>query len=149
MTHTATETVRQTPGTYGLDVTHVHGDAFEVDIRGHRLLVDQPTEAGGTDVAPTPVELFAASVATCVAFHAGRYLQRHGLPRGGLRVHTEFTLAAGPPARVESLRVTVTPPHALSDQRHEALLAVVSHCTVHNTLRLPPRVEIGLALPEP
>ncbi|MEU6144528.1 OsmC family protein [Streptomyces sp. NPDC047081] len=153
MTHTAPETVSP-PGTliadvHGLDVTHVHGDAYDVDIRGHRLLVDQPKEAGGTDVAPTPVELFAASLATCVAFYAGRYLARHGLPRRGLRVHTEFTMAAGPPAHVDSLRVTITPPPALSAQRHAALLAVASHCTVHNTLRLPPRIDIGLEPQEP
>jgi len=153
MTHTAPETVTpqhgHVPDVYRLDVTHRHGDAYDVDIRGHRLLVDQPTQVGGTDVAPTPVELFAASLATCVAFHAGRYLKRHGLPRGGLRVHTEFTMAADPPARVESLRITITPPPALSAQRHAAMLAVASHCTVHNTLRLPPRVEIGLEPLEP
>jgi hypothetical protein len=28
--------------------------------------------------APNPTELFAASLATCVAFYAGRYLDRHG-----------------------------------------------------------------------
>ncbi|MGA5016447.1 OsmC family protein [Streptomyces griseoincarnatus] len=69
-----------------LEVTHVEQDAYTVDVRGHRLRVDQPLEAGGTDTAPTPTELFAASLATCVAFHAGRYLHRHGLPRTGLRV---------------------------------------------------------------
>ncbi|MCI3278225.1 OsmC family protein [Streptomyces cylindrosporus] len=153
MTHTAPEIVSppgtSAPDVHGLDVTHVHGDAYDVDIRGHRLLVDQPMEAGGTDVAPTPVELFAASLATCVAFYAGRYLKRHGLPRHGLRVHTEFTMAAEPPARVDSLRLTITPPPALSAQRHAALLAVASHCTVHNTLRLPPRIDIGLEPQEP
>jgi uncharacterized OsmC-like protein len=125
-----------------LDVTHVDGDAYEVDIRGHRLLVDQPVDAGGTDIAPTPVELFAASLATCVAFYAGRYLQRHGLPRDGLRVRSEFTMAADLPARVESLRLVVVPPPELPAQRQAALLAVASHCTVHNTLHDPPAVHI-------
>ncbi|WP_327730974.1 hypothetical protein OG250_39685 [Streptomyces sp. NBC_00487] len=48
------------------------GDAYAVEIRGHRLPVDRPEEAGGQDTAPTPTELFAASLATCVAFHCGR-----------------------------------------------------------------------------
>ncbi|MET8897007.1 OsmC family protein [Streptomyces albogriseolus] len=56
-----------------LEVTHVEQDAYTVDVRGHRLRVDQPLDAGGTDTAPTPTELFAASLATCVAFYAGRY----------------------------------------------------------------------------
>ncbi|MET9903644.1 OsmC family protein [Streptomyces sp. NPDC006446] len=127
-----------------LDVTHVHGDAYAVDIRGHRLLVDQPLDAGGTDTAPTPVELFAASLATCVAFYAGRYLQRHGLPRAGLRVRTGFTMATDRPARVESIRLVIVPPPALSSQRHAAMLAIASHCTVHNSLHEPPVIGIEL-----
>jgi uncharacterized OsmC-like protein len=128
-----------------LDVTHVNGDAYSVEIRGHRLQVDQPADAGGTDTAPTPTELFAASLATCVAFYSGRHLVRHGLHRTGLRVGAEFTMSSERPARVESVRITVTPPPGLSPQRHAALLAVASHCTVHNTLHQPPRIDIELA----
>ncbi|QOV34664.1 OsmC family protein [Streptomyces ferrugineus] len=127
-----------------LEVTHVDHDAYAVDIRGHRLRVDQPTEAGGTDTAPTPTELFAASLATCIAFYAGRYLRRHGLPRTGLRVRTEFTMATDRPARVAALRVVIVPPPELPAQRRDALLAVASHCTVHNTLHQPPAVDIEL-----
>ena len=61
--------------------TYVEGDAYAIDIRGHQLRVDQPMESGGTDTAPAPTELFAASLAACVAFYAGRYLHRHRLPR--------------------------------------------------------------------
>ncbi|MFF7648039.1 OsmC family protein [Streptomyces canus] len=147
MTHTAAETVSTrepcAPDLHRIEVAHANGDAYDVDIRGHRLLVDQPVAAGGTDVAPTPVEMFAASLATCVAFYAGRYLDRHNLSRRGLRVRAEFTMADSP-ARVGSLRITLTPPPALSAQRHAALLAVASHCTVHNTLRQPPAVVLEL-----
>ncbi|WP_155056044.1 OsmC family protein [Streptomyces blattellae] len=148
MTDAATETItagrQQQAGVHQVDVAHVNGDAYEVDIRGHRVLVDQPMEAGGRDTAPTPVELFAASLATCVAFYAGRYLHRHKLPRTGLRVRTEFTMAFDRPARVDTVRIVITPPPALSAQRHAAMLAVASHCTIHNTLRRPPEVDIEL-----
>ncbi|KUO18212.1 OsmC family protein [Streptomyces dysideae] len=126
------------------EVTHVERDAYTVDIRGHRIQVDQPILAGGTDTAPTPTELFAASLATCVAFYAGRYLHRHGLSQAGLRVRAEFTTATDRPARVASLRVVVVPPPELPEQRRAALLAVASHCTVHNTLRQPPEIAIEL-----
>jgi uncharacterized OsmC-like protein len=148
MTGTAQETLSTArpaeTEVHSLDVAHVHGDAYTVEVRGHRLLVDQPTEAGGTDTAPTPTELFAASLATCVAFYAGRYLKRHGLRHTGLRVHTEFTMATDRPARVGSVRVVISLPPALSEQRRAALLAVASHCTVHNTLHEPPEVSVEL-----
>ncbi|MGY6021304.1 OsmC family protein [Streptomyces spinosirectus] len=134
----------QTADTHRFEVTHVERDAYTVDIRGHRLQVDQPVEAGGTDTAPTPTELFAASLATCVAFYAGRYLHRHGLPQTGLRVRTEFAMATDRPARVASVRLVVVPPPGLPEQRRAALLAVVSRCTVHNTLHQPPEIDIEL-----
>ncbi|WP_078629313.1 OsmC family protein [Streptomyces sp. 142MFCol3.1] len=127
-----------------LEVTPMDGDAYAVDVRGHRLVVDQPKEAGGTDTAPTPVELFVASLATCVAFYAGRYLQRHGLPHAELRVRTEFTMAADRPARVGSIRLVIVPPPALPTDRRAALLAVASHCTVHNTLHELPAISMEL-----
>jgi len=66
-----------------MEARWVAGEAYEVTVRGHRLVVDQPTDAGGQDSAPTPTELFVASLATCVAFYAGRFLTRHGYRRDG------------------------------------------------------------------
>ncbi|MFI1415092.1 OsmC family protein [Streptomyces sp. NPDC020707] len=130
-----------------LEVVHVDGDAYSTEVRGHRLQVDQPLEAGGSDTAPTPTELFAASLATCVAFYAGRYLHRHGLSQAGLRVRTEFTMATDRPPRVASMLLVIVPPPELPERRRAALLAVVSRCTVHNTLHEPPEIDIELAPP--
>ena len=135
---------RAAPDEHRLEVIHVGGDTYAFEVRGHRVLVDQPTDAGGRDSGPTPTELFAASLATCVAFYAGRYLRRHGLDGVGLRVWSEFTMADDRPARVGAVRITVTPPPGLSEQRRAALLAVASHCTVHNTLHQPPEIEMEL-----
>ncbi|MCC9310992.1 OsmC family protein [Kitasatospora sp. RB6PN24] len=125
-------------------VEHVSGDSFAVAVRGHRMVVDQPVGDGGTDTGPTPTELFAASLVSCVAFYAGRYLARHGVDPQGLRVGAGFTMATDRPARVSGLTVSIEVPDGLDPSRHEALLAVASHCTVHNTLHQPPTVEIGL-----
>src|SRR6266496_1984223 len=113
--------------TIGLAATHLHGDAYEIQIRGHRLTVDQPVEAGGANLGPTPTELFAASLAACVGFYAGRFLRRHGLA-------------------VEGLRLDGLP--VLADRQRAALLAVVEHCTVHNSIRQAPEVQLELAAPQ-
>jgi len=142
--HTLTTNQPQHADVHRFEVAHVDRDIYTVDIRGHHLQVDQPIEAGGTDTAPTPTELFAASLATCVAFYAGRFLHRHGLDQAGLRVRTEFAMATDRPARVTSVHVTITPP-GLPEQRRAALLAVASRCTVHKTLHQPPEIGIELA----
>ena len=127
-----------------MEVRFVAGEAYEVAVRGHRLVVDQPTDAGGQDSAPTPTELFVASLATCVAFYAGRYLTRHGYGRDGLAVSVGYEMASDRPARVGGIRLTVRVPAGLPPERWAALRAVVSHCTVHNSLASPPSVTIHL-----
>lgn len=127
-----------------IEVEPVVGDAYRIAVRGHKFLVDQPVGAGGADAGVTPVELFAASVASCVAFYAGRYLQRHGISHEKLRVTAGFVMAPDRPARVGGIRVRITPPPELPEQRRTALLAVASHCTVHNSLIQPPDVQVTL-----
>jgi putative redox protein len=127
-----------------MDVRFVSGETYEVAVGGHHLLVDQPVGAGGRDAAPTPVELFVASLATCVAFYAGRFLTRHGFSRDGLGVSVGYEMATDRPARVSGIHLTVRVPADLPSERWPALRAVVSKCTVHNSLTSPPSVAISL-----
>ncbi|MFP5335793.1 MAG: OsmC family protein [Actinomycetes bacterium] len=127
-----------------LTVRGLGGDRYAIDVRGHEVLVDQPSSAGGDDSAPTPTELFVAGLASCVAFYAGRFCDRHGVDRAGLRVDLAWELAADRPARVGAIEVKVTPPAALPDGRRAAFASVVRHCTVHNTLEHPPPVEVSV-----
>ncbi len=109
------------------------------------MLVDQPVADSGQDAAVTPTELLVASLASCVAFYAGWYLLRHDLDRTGLAVTAEFTMAADRPAWVGAVRLRITVRGGVPLQRTGALLAVASHCTVHNTLRQHPDVSIELS----
>jgi putative redox protein len=124
-------------------VGHAGGDAYAISTRGHAVLVDQPEADGGRDAGATPTELLVASLASCVAFYAGRYLLRHALDRSGLAVTAEFTMAQDRPARIGEVRLRISAP-GVPPGRRDALLAVASHCTVHNTLRQPPGVSITL-----
>jgi uncharacterized OsmC-like protein len=116
-----------------------------VATRGHAVLTDQPAAAGGEDAAMTPTDLLVASLSSCVAFYAGRYLARHGLSREGLHVTAEFTLAAERPARVGRIQLNIRVPDGVPPGRRAALLAVASHCTMHNKLRRAPDIAIELA----
>jgi uncharacterized OsmC-like protein len=126
-----------------LTVRHLEGDRFAVAVRGHVMTVDQPVPDGGEDTAPTPTELFVASLAACVAFYARRYLDRHGLSATGLAVTTDFSMGQHP-ARVTEIHVEVRLPEGIPAKRRDAILAVASHCTVHNSLADPPVVTVAL-----
>jgi putative redox protein len=125
-------------------VSHIDNERYEILIRGHRVLVDQPKASGGENSAPTPTELFVGSLTACVAFYAGRYLSRHGFARDGLQVRASFDMATNRPARVASIRITVRPPAGFPPERFAALAAVASHCTVHNSIDRAPRIKINV-----
>jgi putative redox protein len=127
-----------------IQVTHQSGDRFAVRIRDHELVTDQPTDAGGDDVGPTPTELFIAGLASCVAFYAGRFLRRHADASVPFSVACSFDMSVDRPARVASVRLTVNVPTALPDDVRNGVLRAAEHCTVHNSLRTPPEVRISL-----
>lgn len=125
-------------------VRHERNDRFAIDVRGHRIYVDQPLSDGGEDTAPTPTELLVASLASCVGFYARRYLERHDLPFEGMTVSASYEMADKPP-RVGCVDVHIGVPDGVPPERQPALLAVAAHCTVHNTLEDGPAVRIVLA----
>jgi uncharacterized OsmC-like protein len=123
------------------------GDRFDIAIRDHLVSVDQPVEIGGDDEAPTPTELFVAGLASCVAFYARRYLRRHHVDATGLAVETAYRLGTRP-ARVSDVEITLRLPDRaldeLSGERRQGLLAVASHCTVHNSITTAPDIHVSL-----
>jgi len=125
-------------------VEHRGGDKFDINVRGHVVRVDQPVKDRGEDTAPTPTELFIASLASCVAFYARRYLARHDLPTDGLAVEATFAMGSKP-ARVAGIDLRLIVPEGVPADRLDAMLAVATHCTVHNTLASEPDVSITLA----
>lgn len=129
-----------------MSVRPLGGDKYAIDIRGHQVRVDQPRDLGGDDTAPTPTELFVAGLGSCVAFYAGRFLDRHGIDRTGFAVDLAWRMAEGRPARVGQITITVTPPTAIPQERLPAFLAVARGCTVHHSLKQPPTVDISLSV---
>jgi putative redox protein len=121
-------------------VVHQGGDRLLMTVRGHEIRSDQPVADGGDDSAPTPTELFLASLAGCVTFYAERFLRRHELATDGLVVTCKYAWAANP-TRIGEIDLTVEAP-GLPPERLEAFSRVVEHCTVRNTLRQPPEVRI-------
>jgi uncharacterized OsmC-like protein len=128
-------------------VRHEGGDRFRIIVRGHECVVDQPRRDGGEDQGPTPTELFVAGLASCVGFYAERYLHRHSLPVDGLAVECDFAFAEDPPARVGRVSLRVVVPDGFPEDRRAGLLAVVEHCTVHNSIKRAPDVRITLEAP--
>jgi putative redox protein len=103
-----------------------------IRVRGHELAADEPTENGGTDTAPSPQELLAASLASCTAITMEMYAQRKGWEVEGLEVQCDYTPAErGCPTR---FNLVLRMPGQLNEVQVERLRVIAAKCPVHRTL---------------
>jgi putative redox protein len=129
-----------------MTVRHEDGDRFTIGIRGHEVVVDQPLADGGTDIGPTPTELFVGGLASCVAFYAGRFLDRHEIEHEGFSVACDWEMANERPNRVGRIEIHLELPSGFPSKHQDRLKAVVEHCTVHNSMVQMPDVEITVGV---
>ena len=126
-----------------LQVAFHGGTRYDITSGKHRVVTDQPVEEGGQGAGMSPVELFVGSVASCVGYFVGRFCTRHDIPREGLTVEAEWTMAEGP-HRVGQITLVIHLPHRLTPEQKEKLLKVAHGCTVHQSIAAPPTVAIKL-----
>jgi putative redox protein len=126
-----------------VSVEHLGAVQFEITARQHRVVSDQPAENFGHDEGMTPPELFLASLGACAAFYASQYLRKHKLATEGTTVRVSADKVKDP-ARLDNFVIEVSSPIDLDEKHQTGLDAAVRHCLIHNTLLLPPKIEIQL-----
>ena len=128
-------------------ISWVEGVRLAAEVRNHRVLVDQPLEEGGQDQGVTPVEMFIASLGTCIGSYAVRFFQRHKIPTSGLKIGMEWSYAEQP-HRIGTLTSRVYLPIKLDLAMRERLQKVMEGCTVHNSITIAPTVSIQITTPD-
>ena len=104
----------------------------DVRVRSHTITSDEPKEHGGEDSGPSPQELLAASLASCVAITIEMYARRKSWDVAGLRVDVEYSPAdRGHPTKFD---VVMKVPAHLSEEQVEKLAVIAAKCPVHRTL---------------
>lgn len=127
-----------------MTISWVGGVQLSAEIRNHRVLVDQPVEEGGQDQGITPVEMFVASLGTCIGYFAVRFCQRHKIPTAGLKIGMEWAYAEQP-HRIGTIIAHVDLPGKLDPAMRDRLRKVLEGCTVHNSITITPKISIQLA----
>lgn len=114
------------------------GLAHEVELGGgHVLVVDEPSERGGTDTGPRPTQLLAASLAGCTAITVEMYADRKGWDLG--KVEVEVTYDHHVP---DEFRVSLWLPAELDEEQRRRLLLIAEKCPVHKVLAGEAKVTV-------
>jgi len=124
-----------------MKVTHEGGLKFVADVRGHRVVTDQPVKAGGEDSAPMPIEMLGVGLGTCVALYVQQFCRARGIAHEGMEVRVE-TRGAPNPNRIGRFDLRVVLPEAVPEKYRQAIDRVARSCAVHNTLMHAPEVSV-------
>ena len=120
----------------------------EVEARGHRVTIDEPKRAGGTDLGMNPLELLLSSLGACQTIMAQSYADKMGVQYEQLEIELEGDLDTGgykgePGAKVglEEIRYTI---HLVSNEPQEKIEEFIryveDHCPALDSLINPTKV---------
>lgn len=130
------------------------GFRSEVQIRAHRVVVDEPPQLGGSDAGPNPIELLLGALGACQEITYQAYAKALGIPLESVSVELEgdidlrgfFGVDEAVRAGFQRIRGRV---HLESDASREDLARLKAmvdrHCPVLDMLSTPVPVALELA----
>lgn len=105
------------------------------------VATDQPGSAGGGNSAPTPFEVFLASLATCAGYYVLGFCQTRGISPLGIRLIQKIDRDAAT-KMVSRVTQEIQLPAGFPEQYIAAVKRAADSCLVKKHLENPPRFEI-------
>jgi putative redox protein len=125
------------------EIKIVFGGGLKVDavIRDRVIGTDQPVSDGGGGTAPTPFDLFLASLATCAGYYAlafciGRKISTEGL---ALSLVTEKETGA---KTIGRMTIRIGLPSGFPEKYKDAIVKAVDSCAVKAHINHPPVFDV-------
>ena len=109
------------------------GKRVDAQYRGFRVGTDQPEEAGGTNSAPSPFELFLTSLGTCAGYYVLSFCQKRSLPTDGISL-TLDTVWNAEQHRLEQIDIDISLPSDFPAKHVAACARAADQCAVKSYL---------------
>ncbi|MFO0664464.1 MAG: OsmC family protein [Polyangiaceae bacterium] len=116
-----------------IQVTFPGGKRVDASFGEHVVRTDQPPSLGGADSAPSPFDLFQASLATCAGIYIVGFCQARGLSTEGFSVTqtSEVDPSGEKPTKVT---LSVSFPPGFPEKYKAAALRAAEGCKVKKTI---------------
>lgn len=114
----------------------------QIAIGPHRLIADEPVDAGGTDSGPTPYDLLLAGLGACTAMTVRLYADAKGIPLARVGVDlthakvyaTDCAECETKDGKIDRIERVVRLEGDLDAATRAKLLEIANKCPVHRTL---------------
>jgi uncharacterized OsmC-like protein len=136
--------VEESPFVASVTVTHVPGTTYQtrIDTGDLALIGDEPIEAGGDGLGPSPYELLLAALGQCTVLTILLYARRKGWPVEGVSVRanherlvvTEEIDGELIRKKVERIVQEIVLQGNLDEDQRTRLIEIAGKCPVHRTL---------------
>ena len=120
------------------------GSRVDAHFGGFTVNTDQPPASS----APSPFEMFLASIGTCAGIYVLGFCQQRGLPTTDIRIvervaHSQLT------HMVEKIDLEIQVPATFPEKYRESLIRSAELCAVKKHLENPPRFNISTIVVAP
>lgn len=124
------------------NITFDGNEKVSAHFRDFTVHTDQPEKDGGENTAPSPLELFLASLGTCAGFYVASFCQSRSIPTGDIRiVQTVFRNDAT--HMVEKINLDIVLPPGFPEKYRAAVIKAADTCSVRKHLLSPPEIHVN------
>ena len=118
------------------------GARVDAHFNGFTVCTDQGPQGGGEASAPTPFDLFLASLGTCAGIYVLGFCRQRGLPTEGIQLR-ERVVRNPETRKLEAVEIDIEVPLAFPEKYHEALVRAAAQCAVKKQLEAPPAIQVA------
>jgi len=123
-----------------ITVSFPGGVAVNAEFAGHLVRTDQPAPLGYGS-APSPFDLFLASLATCAGVYALRFCQERAIVTEGLKMELSAKRDAAT-RRLSRIVIDLQLPPAFPEKYRQAIVRAIDQCAVKKILLEPPAIDV-------
>jgi ribosomal protein S12 methylthiotransferase accessory factor len=124
-----------------MEITFDGGKVITAHSHGHSIRTDQPSDHGGADTAPSPFEIYLASIGTCAGIYVQSFCQNRNIPYENIKIiqHTEFNPETGLPVNIT---LDIKLPADFPEKYKTSVISVAELCKVKKSIANPPVFQI-------
>ncbi len=124
-----------------MEITFDGGKVITAHLNGHVIKTDQPVDNGGGNTAPSPFDLFLASIGTCAGIYVKSFCDNRQIPADGIKIiqSAKYNNETGLPTNID---LEIILPESFPDKYINSVINVAELCKVKKTILSQPEFKI-------